>query len=311
MSRLRLVVLVCWGLCSLGLPAGAAAARRLHVLTSFLPVYCLTANVAGSLAEVENLLPANVEPHDYQFSRKDLQKLAAADLVVINGLGVEKWLENAIKNSSSLERLRVVELAAGLHSELIYPVDEPGNREWGRPGRPNPHIWLDPALARHGITNILGALQKADPANAGAYSANAARYVVKLDQLESELHQALRPFRGAALVSYHDAFAYFARRFGLNVIGVVEPLPETDPSLKHLASLYHSIRANRVRAIFTEPPAPSRLARQIASDLHLRLGQLDTLESGPPRPEAYELSMRENLRVLLTTLIPDAQAAAR
>src|SRR6266481_2708120 len=77
-----------------------ADGQKLKVLTSFAPIYCLVANVAGDLAQVDNLLPANAEPHDYQFSRKDLQKLSHADLIVLNGLGLEKWLEKAIQNSN-------------------------------------------------------------------------------------------------------------------------------------------------------------------------------------------------------------------
>src|ERR1051325_5920363 len=93
--------LVLSGLLGFGLALfpGSAGASKLKVLTSFLPVYCFTANVAGDLAEVENLLPANVEPHDYQFSRKDLQKLTRADLIVLNGLGLETWLQQAVRNS--------------------------------------------------------------------------------------------------------------------------------------------------------------------------------------------------------------------
>src|SRR6185369_1969404 len=95
-----------------------AEARRISVLTSFLPVYCFTANVAGELAQVENLLPANVEPHDYQFSRRDLQKLTRADLIMVNGLGLERWLEKAFAISGGRSQ-KVVEIAAGLESEWI------------------------------------------------------------------------------------------------------------------------------------------------------------------------------------------------
>ena len=108
MSRLRRLALVVLAFGSLGRAAPGTEAHKLKVLTSFLPVYCFTANVAGDLAEVENLLPGNVEPHDYQFSRKDLQKLAQADLIVINGLGLEKWLDKAVQNSASAKAMRVI-----------------------------------------------------------------------------------------------------------------------------------------------------------------------------------------------------------
>lgn len=299
MSHLRALLLAGLALCSVRSAALETQAPRLKVLTSFLPVYCFTVNVAGDLAEVENLLPARVEPHDYQFSRKDVQKLARADLIVINGLGLEKWLDKPLENSASAHPRTVVAIAAGLETELISSA---------KPSAlPNPHIWLDPRLACHAVTNILRALQQADPAHANGYAANAMRYLARLEQLDAALHRALAPVREASIVTYHDAFAYLARRYGLHVLGVIEPVPDLEPSLKYLAVLYRSIRASHVEAIFTEPPAPARLARQIGSDLHLPLAQLDTLETGPLNPSAYEDAMQDNLRVLARVLQPHAQ----
>src|SRR6266513_2002472 len=197
MSWAGRLVLIGWALCGPGISSPGAEGHKLRVLTSFLPVYCFTVNVAGDLAEVENLLPGNVEPHDYQFSRKDLQKLAQADLIVINGLGLEKWLDKAVQNSASAKATRVVEMADGLGSELIYATSESpsSRREEATPMTasqirrltaaatvPNPHIWLDPRLARHAVRNILKALQQADPAHASGYATNATRYLARLEQ---------------------------------------------------------------------------------------------------------------------------------
>src|SRR5437763_12392815 len=99
MTRMGRLIFVGWVMGGLGLSSPGAEGHRLRVLTSFLPIYCFTANVAGDLAEVDNLLPANVEPHDYQFSRKDVQKVAHADLIVVNGLGLERWLDNVLLDS--------------------------------------------------------------------------------------------------------------------------------------------------------------------------------------------------------------------
>src|SRR5712675_1909796 len=118
MNRLGRLVLVALAFCGSGL-APDVEGRTLRVLTSFLPVYCLAANVAGDLATVENLLPANVEPHDYQFSRKDLQKLSHADLIFANGLGLERWLDKALRIAGGPHAIRVVEISTGLEPELI------------------------------------------------------------------------------------------------------------------------------------------------------------------------------------------------
>ena len=305
---LRRLVLFGLAWCGLGLPISGASAHKLRVLTSFLPVYCFTASVAGNLAEVENLLPANVEPHDYQFSRKDLQKLTRADLIVINGLGVEHWLEKAFGNSAHPQP--VVELAAGLESQLIYSTGIVARPYPSSISAPNPHIWLDPQLACHGVTNVLKALQRLDPAHAGGYAANAAQYVAQLEKLDAVLKQSLGPIKGASIVTYHDAFPYFARRYGLHIVGVIESVPDVEPSLKSLASLYRSIRAEQVRVIFTEAPSPSRLAGQIAGDLRLPLASLETLESGALNRDTYEKAMMRNELALLKYLDPNAHRSS-
>src|SRR6266513_2480871 len=164
MSWAGRLVLIGWALCGPGISSPGAEGHKLRVLTSFLPVYCFTVNVAGDLAEVENLLPANIEPHDYQFSRKDLRKLGHADLLVVNGLGLERWLEKAF--ALQTRAVKLVQLGTGLESEIIYVTK----------ANPNPHIWLDPRLAQHAVTNILRALQEADPSHELGYAANAARY---------------------------------------------------------------------------------------------------------------------------------------
>src|SRR5439155_9538722 len=100
--------------------------------------------------------PPNVSPHDYQFSPKDLRKLREADLMVLNGLGLEDWLKNALQEQLLHPAARVLEVAAGLHDELIYPEGKPSPRQ---PRLANPHIWLDARLAAHAVTNILRALE--------------------------------------------------------------------------------------------------------------------------------------------------------
>lgn len=319
MRCVRLVVCAGLALWSMASPLLAVQGRPLKVLTTFLPVYCFAANVAGDFAQVQNLLPANVEPHDYQFSRKDLQKLSDADLVFANGLGLESWLDKALGITGGLHAPPVVEISAGLEPELILnpAFSQPTSLHGPRPSvgvsrfSYNPHFWLDPRLAARAVTNILRALQAADPAHAGEYASNAAAYVARLEKLDRELQVQLAPVRGASIITYHDAFPYFARRYGLQVMGVVEAVADVEPSLKYLAGLYRSARASEVRAIFAEPPSVPRLARQIGRDLGLPVGQLDTLEAGALEAGAYEKAMLRNGQTLLNYLNQDASRLTR
>lgn len=270
----------------------ASDSPRLKVVASFLPIYCFAVNVAGEQAEVQNLMPSSATPHDHQFSRRDLKKLNEADLVIINGLGMETWLGRLLRNSDSKRKSELITISASLENELIYD----------QPNSPNPHIWLDPTLAAHGVTNILKAFQKADPPNAAKYAANTADYLRRLQKLDSELEVALRPYAGAAVITYHAALPYFARRYGLKVVGVFEPVPEIGPSARQLVSLREAARTHNVRAILTDTPSPPRIAERFANDLGIPVVGLDILESGALSATAYETGMRSNVATLTRVL---------
>jgi ABC-type Zn uptake system ZnuABC Zn-binding protein ZnuA len=258
--------------------------HKLRVVTSFLPLYCFTVNVAADLASVENLLVPGVTPHDFQFSVSDLRRIKDADLILLNGLGLENWKSRLLRSSSAKA---IVEVADGLDAQYIR-----------RDGAVNPHVWLDPSLAIHCVSNIVTALSQSDPSHAPDYAANGMRYIARLQQLDRELADGLRPFTGAPVIGYHDAFPYFARRYGLRVVGVVELIPEVGPSPKHLAALHQIVRRENVKLFLTDAEAPSRLTDVVRKDFALSEVRLDTLETGPLTPTAYEDAMRNNLHLL-------------
>lgn len=299
---LALLTLLAFSACT----RAAEPAPKLRVLTSFLPIYCFTANVAGDLAEVENLLPAKVGPHDYQFAPRDLRKLSGAQLFVINGLGMEDWLAKAMKAAKGSKTATAIEAFADVPKErLISSVPHihlPGERGHHHHDGPNPHLWLDPTLAAHAVTNILTALQKTDPKNSAAYAANAARYVERLHALDRDLTAALAPVKGRRLITYHHAFPYFTDRYELNLIGVIEEVPDVTPSPKYLAALQKVIRDKNVKIIFTEPQFSPKLAQRISKDTGVPLAELDTLETGPLKPTAYEEGLRRNLETVVKHL---------
>jgi ABC-type Zn uptake system ZnuABC Zn-binding protein ZnuA len=285
----------------------AAPAQPLKVVTSFFPVYALAVNVAGDRAEVTNLLPAGVGPHEYQLAPHDLRKISGASLVLIHGLGVESWLAPALKNAG-LTPDRVVEVTAGLRSELIFPAtsqkqagegkETPKHDQHPHEG-PNAHTWLDPQLMLHGVSNVLAAFQRVDPAGAAVYATNAARYADRLRKLDTELAAQLTPVRERAMITFHDAFPYFIRRYGLRLAGVIEEAPDVEPSPRYLAELYRTARKVKVRALFTEPQSATKLARRIGQDLGIAVAELDPMETGELTPRAYEELMRRNAQTLI------------
>jgi zinc/manganese transport system substrate-binding protein len=284
--------------------------KGLRVLTTFLPLYCFAANIAGTTAQVENLLPANISPHDYQFSRRDLQKLQRADLVIQNGAGMDMWLERLLQRSGKDKR--VVVATAGMENSFIFGVTPLENFSASRKepnGAPNPHVWLDPVLARQMVTNILQAFINADPDHRKEYESNAGEFLATLTKLDQDFQERLAPERGKPLVTLHDAFPYLARRYGLKLAGVLEQVPDVDPSARYLQAFQEVIRKESIPVLFVEPQYSSRLVRQMAADMNLKVAELDTLETGPLKKETYEKVMRRNLETLATSLASASHAS--
>jgi len=278
---------------------------KLKVVTTFFPVYCFTANVAGDLAEVDNLLPPGSGPHGYSFTARDGQRLSAAQLVIMNGLGLDDWLSRSIRNLSSKHRPDIVVMSSGMSDQLIECVHDTHNHDHGHDhshhhdhGTHDPHVWLDPILAIEAVNAIREALQQADPGNADGYAANAEAYIARLKALDSEIAEDLKNAGEAPFVTFHNAFPYFIRRYGLTLAAVVEQTPDVSPSPKQQKQLYETIRETKARVLFTEPQFSARLARRISEDLGIPIAELDPLETGPFERSAYETAMRNNVAVL-------------
>ena len=291
-----------WLLLAFCLGVQGGAAERGRVLTTFLPGYNIAVNVAGDLATVENLVAGNVGLHDYQLQPSELGKLKGADLVLLNGLGLETFLAGAMRAGGGELQKKLATLTDGLHRELIHGDALHAREEEGHNHHHDPHVWLDPVLMAHGVTNAMKALQKADPKNAEGYARNAAAYVGKLQSLDAELKGKLAAVRTVPFITYHNAFGYFVRRYELNLAGVVERVPEIPPSTRERAALQKLIREKKVKALFTEPGGNERLARSIAKDTGIRLGELSPLETGDLSADSYVAGMRRNVEALLKGL---------
>lgn len=286
----------------------AAPAAPLRVLTTLPPLQAVAADIVGPHGQVENWLAGGGDPHDFQFAARDLRRLQDADLLIVNGLGLEAWLQRALERAGKPPRLRVVEAAAGIPlSALIVGEcadhDHAGHEHHHHPV--NPHVWLDPVLVRHMVTNIWQAVAAADPANAAGYQRNAEALLERLRALDEEFERRLGPVRPQPFIAYHDAFPYLVRRYRLKQAGVVEESAEVEPSARHLSQLAATVRAEGVRVMFNEPGGPRRLAQRFARDLGLDLATLDPLEKTDlSGPGAYEAAMRRNLDALEAALRP-------
>lgn len=274
-------------LASLGWAAPANAGPR--IVASFYPIYIATLNVAHGIpgVEVVNLTkPFTGCLHDYSLTTEDMVTLAGADVFVANGAGLETFLAEAARRNS---RLKVIEASDGV--EFIQ-----------QDGDTNPHVWL--SITRHSrqVRNIAAGLAKADPAHGEAYARNAETYVRKLGELKAEIEKGLQDVSRRDMVTFHDAFPYFAAEFGLRVAAVVERHPGAEPSAREMAQAIAVIRTQKVTAVLTEPQYPAKSAASIARETGVVVAVLDPVVTGPPNEDAYLETMRRNLATLRKVL---------
>jgi zinc transport system substrate-binding protein len=286
-----------------------AEGGRLKVVATIAPLYCFAANVAGGHADVAMLLPPGRGPHDFSLSPSDMQLLLEADVVVMNGLGLESWLDPAIAAVGRKDLVRV-DTGASLEipevpaaGDVLGVGHEHGGGDACRShAHGNPHIWLDPVLAAGQVEAIARALEAADPANAGAYRANAGAYLARLRVLDEEIRAALSALPDKRIITYHDAFPYFAARYGITVAGVFQGFPGKDPTPKQIARLRDLIQKEGVRGVFAEPQFSPRLITSMAADLGIPAGVLDPMGTGRASPDFYEEVALANRDALVKAL---------
>lgn len=266
----------------------------LKILTSFLPVYIFTKNIVGNrtAVHVEILMPADVSPHDYHMRPSDMMKVEEADYVIINGLGLEDFMRDALAKHRS--RGTLLESSRGL------PLIKAGEDRHGHEheGEFNPHTWVSPKMALLQVDNIKEFLIRIDPAGEREYIANARRYKDELESIYRELTEIVQNLPEKRIVTYHNAFDYLARDTGMEIAAVVYSTPEENPSAAEVASLIEMMKERRIRTVFTEPQFSGRLIQTIARETGAGVYVLDPVATGNAEIDYYEKAMRRNIRTL-------------
>jgi ABC-type Zn uptake system ZnuABC Zn-binding protein ZnuA len=221
----------------------------------------LVANVGGAHVTVSALVPKGSDVHTFDPRPSDAVTLAGADLIVMNGLGLDDWLEPLAQNAGR-PNLPILKLAENLPGVDYITSDG------AEGGAYNPHLWLDVAYAREYVERIRAQLVEIDPDHQADYLASAAGYDLTLADLDAYVSDQLAqiPADARRLVAFHDAFPYFARAYDVQVVGVVVAAPGQDPSAGEIASLVEAIRASRVKLILAEVQFPDQLVQQLAAD---------------------------------------------
>ena len=268
-------------------------AEPFRIVTSFYPMYVATINITDGVdgVEVYNMTkPQTGCLHDYQLMTEDMKTLEKADAFVINGAGMEDFMD---KVTEQQKKLKVIDASRGI--ELIHD-DEEGD---------NPHVWLSVTDAITQVRNIADQLKEADPAHAAAYEKNAVAYIEKLSSLKSEMHAALDNVPHKDIVTFHEAFPYFAKEFNLNIIGVVEREPGTEPTPTELQETIEQVNALPTKVLFTEPQYSPAAAETIARETGAKIYTLDPVVTGEATPaakNAYIDMMKKNMKTLQEAL---------
>lgn len=257
------------------------------IVTAFYPIYQFTRNIVVDIpgVEVVNLAPPQTGClHDYVITPKDMKVLENADVLIINGGGMEQFMDQVIK---SYPNLKVIEASRNI--EMIS--DEHGK---------NPHVWVGVSGAIAEIENIASALESLDVKNKEAYDKNEKAYIAKLSVLKDKMANELKPYEGKKIVTFHEAFPYFAKEFNLEIATVIEREPGSEPTASELSETIQLIDDSDVHVLFAEPQYPNKAAELIAKETGALIYELDPFVTGTNNDplDSYEKVMLNNLNVL-------------
>jgi zinc transport system substrate-binding protein len=273
-------------------------ARGLTILATFYPLYDFASNVAGDRANVSILVPGTVDVHNFEPTPSDIEKVATADILIINGAGLEPWVPRLL---AAIDRpsLRVVDTSWGVD---LLPVPT----EFQRQGRTiDPHIWLDPTRARRQVENIAEALMEADPGNAAYYRSNADAYEAKLNALDAQIVSEIRTVKTRYFVTFHEAFAYLASRYNLTQIPIQGPFQE-EPTPSDIQSVVSAIRQYRLRYVGYESLENPAIPEAVSVQTNATLILMDPIEGLTPADLAagkdYIALMRDDAENIMVAL---------
>ena len=240
----------------------AATDGRMKIATTVAPITSIVANIVGDRADVEGIVPEGTNSHTFEPKPSVAELLSTADVIYINGLVLEEPTKK-LAESNLKPGAEVVELATMTipESEYIYDFSFPRAE-----GKPNPHLWTDPTLARRYGEIVKDDMSARDPSNAAYYAENYAMFSGLIDGLDAAMRTSFATVPKRELLTYHDAYAYFARTYGWKVIGAIQVSDFEDPTPAEVARLIDQVKAEGVPAIFGSEVFPSPVLEQIGRE---------------------------------------------
>ena len=264
---------------------GFAEKRQLKVLASFYPLYEFTKIIGGERIDVSVIVPSGIEPHDWEPTIQDLQKMQNADIIVINGIDLEPWITKLVSVNPDI---LIVDTSNGI--SLL----EKDKHMFNNKIQNDPHIWLDPVLAKKQIQNIVDGLIRIDPQNTDYYQENANAYNSKLILLDNKIRNGLSICVKKDFLAFHDAFSYFANEYGLNQNTIIGINSSEEPTALTLQQIVQKAQNLDLHVIFTEEAVNPRISEVIADEIGAKVLTLSPIEIYEKNSD-YIIRMEQNL----------------
>ncbi len=276
---------------SRGIHVVEPAGGPVKVLATFYPVYDFAANVGGNRISLSLLVPKTVDVHEFEPTPQSIQAVANANVLIFSGAGLEPWIPQ-ITAAAGNPGLVLVDSSQGIPLLPVPSQFQKGNRTV------DPHIWLDPQLAKQQVTNILNGLIKADPNDQEYFASNAEKYIAKLDALNSEISDVAAHAKTRYFVTFHEAFAYFAKRYNLTQIPISGPFEE-EPTPGEISNVVAAINGHHLCYVGYESLENPSISQSIAGQTHATLILMDPIEGLSQSDQAagkdYLTKMQDNL----------------
>lgn len=277
---------------------------------SIFPIYDLTKRIAGPDADVTLLLPAGRNEHSFDPTPKDIETASKAKLGVMVGLNLDPWMEKLLKDAApSAKVLKVGDrvptltikddpIGADEHDDHDHEGhgDHDDDHDHAK-GAPDPHVWLDPQRAQLIVRAIAEELGRVDSAHALAYRERGTALEKELGELDKEVETRTKALKRRGFVTFHGSFSYFAERYKLDILAVIEPFPGSQPTSEYVQKVLDVVKKKNVPALYSEPQLDPRPAKIIADEAKIPLGVLDPV-GGQPETDTYEKMIRFDVAAL-------------
>lgn len=271
--------------------------KKISVYTSFYAMYDLTKKIGGDKINLTNLVPAGTEPHDWEPTPTDIANLENANVLIYNGAGMEGWLDKVLK---TLKNNKLIAVETSKDLKLLDNADKNEDLKY------DPHVWLNPMLAKKQMEAIKNALVSADPSNKEYYENNYTLNVKKLDDLDKEFKDTITKFKKKDIVVAHQAFGYLCNAYGLKEVAIEGLNADSEPTPAKMAEVTKFSRENNVKYIFFEDLISPKVSETIAKEVGAKTEVLNPLEGLKEEDiqsgKEYFSVMRQNLEVLKKAL---------